>query len=84
MYTKEEKILKMSELVEKVASLDITGQEQKGQYVQVITCELTKEEKAFFEAYEAHRIPFKQGHKTRFYFPNHIRLVEDRVPETQN
>lgn len=81
MYTKEEKLLKMSELVQKVASLDITGQEPAGHYAQVITCELTEEEKAFLEKFQAKKVPFKQGHKTRFYFPHDVILVEDRVPE---
>lgn len=78
MCTKDKKIkVKMTVLVEKIESLEITGGEKDAHYVQVIKNELTPKERKFLEELGGKEIT-KNKRKLRFYFPSSVEFVEDR------
>ena len=81
MCTKDKKIkVKMTVLVEKIESLELTGGEKDAKYVQVIKSELTATEKKFLVELGGKEVT-KNKRKLRFYFPSSVEFVEDRVPD---
>lgn len=73
------RLLSMKEASERIDSFNISGFDSDGHYIQVITNDITESDLDFFRKYDAKRVPYKEGHKTRFYFsPDKVEIVEDR------
>lgn len=74
----EKKVIKLSEILEKVPSWDITGVEAKTLYIQCITSQLDDKQKAFLlTKCGAKPVRFKDGVKTRFFLPSDVELMND-------